>query len=231
MFKATHNECVAIIPARGGSKGLPGKNLRLLGGIPLLGRCINAALKSVSIQAVYVSTNDSDIATVAKQYGADVIMRPSELSTDTACSEEALLHGLEYISKLTSLPSILVFLQCTSPFTTSQAIDKVVTALDDPACDMAFSTTEDNGFFWNLDQRGLGVGVNHDHTQPRKRRQDLPKQLRETGAIYAMRVTSFQIARNRFCGHVKPVEVDLPMLEIDSLEDFQIAEALLKYKS
>jgi N-acylneuraminate cytidylyltransferase len=224
-----HNSgCVAVIPARGGSKGLPGKNLKLLGGLPLVARSILAAQSSSLVRGVAVSTDADDIAVVAQQYGATVIPRPTELSGDTASSEDALLHALEHLRGQGANPEIVVFLQCTSPFTTGEAIDRVVAALqNDAGASAAFSAAADHGFLWGLDEQGHGFGVNHDHRLPRKRRQDLPRQLRETGAVYAVRVAAFVRERSRFCGLVRPVEVDLPALEIDGAEDLLLAEALL----
>lgn len=107
----------AIIPARGGSKGIPRKNLRRVGGIPLIGRAVLAAKGSRWVQQVFVSTEDAEIAVVAQQYGADVIWRPADLATDTASSESVLLHALDEIErKWAKQVDVLVFIQCTSPF-------------------------------------------------------------------------------------------------------------------
>lgn len=219
--------CIAIIPARGGSKGIPRKNVRLVGGVPLVGRSVLAACASTRLDAVYVSTDDAEIAAVARRYGAQVIDRPAEIAHDTASSEAALLHGLNTLEAQGIRPDVLVFLQCTSPFTTPEAIDKLVAALDDPRIAAALSVAEDHGFLWGLDTGGAGYGLNHDAAKPRVRRQDLPPQYRETGAIYAMRVPDFLRSGNRFCGAVKPVPLDLPVVEIDTLDDLRVIEALL----
>lgn len=222
-------KCIAIIPARGGSKGIPQKNLQLVGGLPLVGRSIQAASGARLVGAVYVSTDDEEIAIVAANFGAQVIMRPVEISGDTASSESALVHALHTLKASDIHPEIIVFLQCTSPLTTPEAIDTVVRALqENPACSTAFSAVEDHGFLWGLDENGLGYGVNHDHTQPRKRRQDLPPRFRETGAIYAFRAQDFLRCQNRFCGATKPVLLDLPALEIDTFQDLHLISALLE---
>ena len=219
--------CIAIIPARGGSKGVPRKNLQSIGGIPLVARSILAARKGSRVDAVYVSTDDAEIADVATRYGAEVIRRPADISGDTASSEAALLHGLDVLREKGIRPEILVFLQCTSPLTTSEAIDAVVGGLDDSHYAVALSVAEDHGFLWGVDERGEGFGLNHDASKPRARRQDLPPQYRETGAVYAMRVPSFIEKGVRFCGAVKPVVLDLPTVEIDALDDLRVIEALL----
>ena len=107
---------IAIIPARGGSKGIPNKNLQTVGGVTLLARTISACLKSESIATVYVSTDSDDISAVALNNGAQVIRRPADISGDTASSESALLHALDQIEKTTLLPNNMLFAQCTSPF-------------------------------------------------------------------------------------------------------------------
>ena len=111
-------EILAIIPARGGSKGIPGKNIQNVGGIPLVVRTIDAALKSKLINKIIVSTDDNRIADVAIDNGVEVIKRPSKISGDTASSELALLDTLMQIKNRDNyVPKIIVFLQCTSPFT------------------------------------------------------------------------------------------------------------------
>jgi len=116
---------VAIIPARGGSKGIPGKNIKLLNGKPLIAYSIEAAKSASSISAVYVSTDSPEIASVARKYGALVIDRPKELATDTATSESVLLHFAEQVDS-----DAIVFLQCTTPLTNSKDIDGAVKLLE-----------------------------------------------------------------------------------------------------
>ena len=120
---------LALIPARGGSKGIPGKNLQTVGGVPLVCRSIRAALASNGVGRVVVSTDDEAIAAAAETEGAEVIRRPAEIAGDTASSESALLHALDVLEKQGPLETELVFLQCTSPFTTGAQIDAVLAAL------------------------------------------------------------------------------------------------------
>ena len=90
---------VAIIPARGGSKGIPRKNLKLVGGLPLIARAILSCKQVAEIDQVWVSTDDEEIASVALSFGAQVVNRPLEISGDTASSESALLHGLDVLAE------------------------------------------------------------------------------------------------------------------------------------
>lgn len=218
--------CATVILARGGSKGVPGKNLRVVGGISLIGRAVRAGVQAVSQAAVYVSTDDAAIAAEARRHGARVIDRPSDLSGDTASSEAGWLHALPHLrADLPGLDS-LVFLQCTSPFITGADIDACVAAMRDQGAACALSVVEDHSFLWGLDADGRGKGQNHDHTRQRKRRQDLPPQYRENGAIYCVDATAFEATGQRFCGPVALCPVDQPPLEIDSLADLELAHVM-----
>ncbi|GLK81314.1 transferase [Methylopila turkensis] len=219
--------CVAVIPARGGSKGVPRKNVRPLGGVPLVARSVAAALGASSVDAVFVSTDDAEIASVARAAGAEVIDRPADISGDKASSESALIHALDTLEAEGRPADVLVFLQCTSPFTTSAEIEACVAAIGVDGTVAAFTASSNHGFLWQVAEDGSAAGVNHDHTQPRKRRQELTPQYLETGAVYVMDVPSFRAAGHRFCGRTKLIEVDTPPVEIDSEADFQVIEAIL----
>jgi len=218
---------VAVIPARGGSKGVPGKNLRKLGGIPLVARTIVAARASVRIERVYVSSDDEVILRTAAEYGAMPITRPRDLAHDKSASELALLHALSVIRDRGDSPEVLVFLQCTSPFTEASDIDRLVTALDEARYRAALTVSEDHSFLWTIDAKNEAQGVNHDPSQQRLMRQQLPRQYRENGAGYAMRVEAFERSHNRFCPPIALVTTSHPPLEIDTESDFEIAEAIL----
>ena len=212
---------VAIIPARGGSKGIPSKNVYPFNGKPLICWCIEAALQAELVDQVVVSTDDAEIAGVSRAAGATVVMRPDDISTDIASSEDALIHVLEQLDKQ---PELTVFLQCTSPLTQSIDIDNCIQKLLDASADSAFTATESHRFLWkNCDH---AKGINHDGAE-RKRRQDLEKEYAENGAVYVMRTESFLQARHRFFG--KTVISEMPSTrtwEIDNLEDIQVAAAL-----
>ncbi|MGA0532050.1 cytidylyltransferase domain-containing protein [Hansschlegelia sp. KR7-227] len=224
--------CVAVIPARGGSKGLPRKNLRPLGGLPLVARTIAAAKAARRVDAVYVSTDDAEIAAAARAAGAGIIERPAEISGDAASSEAALLHALDVLEGGGSgAVGTLVFLQCTSPFTGADEIDACVAALGSEGVVCSFTAAPDHGFLWTTGAAGEAVGVNHDHTAPRKRRQDLPPQFRETGAVYAMDAAAFRAAGSRFCGKAAIVPTGGPPIEIDDAADLALATAILRSRT
>ena len=207
-----------MIPARGGSKGIPGKNLQPVGGVPLIGRTVAAARASARVGRVVVSTDDDAIAAVAEEHGAEVVRRPAAIAGDTASSESALLHALDVLEQQGPLPERLVFLQCTSPFTHAAQIDRVLAALDTPGINSSFAVAPWHGFLWRSD----GRGINHDPQQPRQRRQDLEPSFLETGAIYAMATASFQANGSRFCAPWQPVVIDDSGPEIDTPADLAL---------
>jgi YrbI family 3-deoxy-D-manno-octulosonate 8-phosphate phosphatase len=229
---SNHNgQCVAIIPARGGSKGIPRKPVRILAGKPLLGWTILAARSASRVSRVVVSTDDREIADVAREFGAEVIWRPEEISGDTASSESALLHVLGELQSTEGYrPELVAFLQCTSPLTAAEDIDGTVEAMLSNGADSALSVAPFHYFVWMPDEAGSAVGVNHDKAH-RPRRQDREAQYLETGAVYVMKAEAFLDARHRFFGrtstYVMPSE---RTLEIDDPRDLVVAEALLRMR-
>ncbi|WP_333834456.1 acylneuraminate cytidylyltransferase family protein [Rubrimonas sp.] len=217
---------IAIIPARGGSKGLPGKNLAEIGRLPLIGRAVRAAAAAARVEAVYVSTDDAAIAAAARVHGAVVIERPAAISGDAASSEAALLHALDAAEAADGQVLALAFLQCTSPFTEGAHVDAVLAPVLAGEAESAFSAAPSHGFLWTIGADGLAEGVNHDHALPRQRRQDRTPEYLETGAVYAMRTDTFRATGGRFCGRTRLVPLDAPLLEIDDAADLALARAL-----
>jgi CMP-N-acetylneuraminic acid synthetase len=220
--------CAVVIPARGGSKGIPGKNLRLVNSRSLIVRAVEAARGAKSVGLVTVSTDDAAIAEAGRAAGAQIIDRPAEISGDRASSEAAVLHALEQMAREERLPEVVILMQCTSPFTRAAHIDALIETLAGKAAACAFSVVEDHGFLWGLDAAGFAVGINHDHTGRRRMRQELPPQFRENGALYAMRVEAFRRTGNRFCGPAVPVPMHAPHLEIDEEADLTICDAVAR---
>ncbi len=218
---------VAIIPARGGSKALPRKNVLPLAGQPLIAWTIQAAQAAKEITRVVVSTDDAEIGAVAKRYGAEVVWRPAAISGDLASSEAALLHALE-THLADQPPEIIAFLQCTSPLTSGGDIDGTIHTLLTTDADTAVAVQDFHYFVWKSDDEGNFVGVNHDKSE-RKMRQERHPQYLETGAVYVMRSEGLRKHRHRFFGktakYVVPPE---NVLEIDDAVDFTIASVLFE---
>lgn len=221
-------EILAIIPARGGSKSLPRKNVLLLGGIPLIAHTIRAAQASSLVTRVVVSTEDAEISMIARRFGADVVDRPAELAGDEATSESALLHALDSLETEEGYrPDILCFLQCTSPLTSPEDIDGVLSAMLAANSETALAVTRFHYFVWREDAEASAVGVNHDKAV-RQRRQDRESEYLETGAVYAMDVEGFRVAQHRFFGRTVFHEIPASrVLEIDDPDDFTVAAARL----
>jgi len=222
---------IAIIPARGGSKGIPRKNVLPLAGRPLIAHTIEAALQSRIVDRLVVSTDDAEIGLVAREYGAEVVQRPPEISSGLASSESALLHVLEYLKNTEDYqPDVVVFLQCTSPFTAPSDIDGTIEALRRDAADSALAVVPFHYFLWKNDSDGNAVGINHNKSVRKMRQENAPQYL-EAGAVYVMRNKGFLKSRHRFFGrtslYVMPTE---RRLEIDEPADFKTAEARLQQR-
>ena len=219
---------IAIIPARGGSKGIPGKNIRPFSGKPLLAWTIEAAHAANSIDRVIVSTDDDAIEVVALAYGAEVVKRPLSLATDTASSESALLHVLQTIAKKGEAPPThLAFLQCTSPLTTATDIDGTMQLVQEEGFDTAVTMTPFHYFIWEQDENGNMHGINHEATR-RLMRQEREPAYQEVGAVYAMRVDGFLQHEFRFFGRIgKYIVSPAYAVEIDNPDDWHTAEALM----
>lgn len=217
-------EAVAVVPARGGSKGVPGKNIATVGGVPLVARAVAAAL-AAGIADVRVSTDDLAIAAAARAAGASVIDRPAELAGDTASSEAALLHALDALEAEGVRPEVLVFLQATSPFIESAPLARAVRRVLDDEADSVLSAFETYAFLWRQDPSGA-AGVNHDASF-RPRRQDREPHFQETGAFYVLRTAGFREAGFRFFGRVAIEEVAADRaVEIDDAHELELARVL-----
>jgi len=220
---------IAIIPARGGSKGVPGKNVADVGGVPLVGRAVHACRRA-GIELVVVSTDSDRIAAAGRDAGAVIIERPDELATDEATSESTLLHALDALEADGVEPGVLAFVQCTSPFIDPEALRAAVEVVRDGEADCAFSATETHEFLWRVRGDGSAGGVNHDPSV-RPRRQDREAHWRETGAFYTMDVAGFRAAGHRFFGRVRIVPVAAAdAIEIDSLEELELARSLVRFR-
>ncbi|MET0783646.1 MAG: acylneuraminate cytidylyltransferase [Leifsonia flava] len=226
---------VAIIPARAGSKGLPGKNSTPVGGVPLIVRAVRSALAAPSIDRVVVTTDGDAIAALARDAGADVVQRPQHLAGDTASSESALLHALASIEDETgALPEATVFIQATSPFIDAADLEVAVRTVLDRDADVVFSAVESHSFLWRARPDGTGTGtgtvegVNHS-AAVRPRRQDRDVEYRETGAFYVLRTEGFREAGHRFFGRVAVRLVpEVHAIEIDTAADLAISTALAR---
>ncbi|HAI13069.1 MAG TPA: transferase, partial [Phycisphaerales bacterium] len=220
---------LAIIPARGGSKGVPRKNVMLIAGQPLVAHMIQIASHASLVDDIIVSTDDPEISAVSKRYGAEVVQRPVELSGDTSSSESALLHVLDHLKQQQRpLPDVLVFLQCTAPLTTSDDIDQTISLMNDEDADSAMVVVPFHYFLWKKDSQGQAIGINHDKTV-RLMRQQRQIEYLEAGSVYVMKTDGFCQHKHRFFGKtvMHPVSPQNHG-EIDDLVDFMVMETRLR---
>jgi N-acylneuraminate cytidylyltransferase len=214
---------VCIIPARGGSKGIPRKNILDFCGKPLIAWSIEQALESQYIDKVYVSTDDKKIAEISKKYGAEIIQRPSELSTDTASSEEALLHALSIIEKQTKVDAVL-FLQATSPIRESKDIDEAIETFQSQGADSLFSAAILEDFCIWKKENNILKSITFDYKN-RGRRQDREPYYLENGSLYIFKPEILHKYKNRLGGKI--IMYIMPYwksFEIDTWEDIEICE-------
>jgi CMP-N-acetylneuraminic acid synthetase/spore coat polysaccharide biosynthesis predicted glycosyltransferase SpsG len=215
---------VAVIPARGGSKGIPRKNLRPMAGNPLIFYSINACLNAKSISKVIVTTDDDEIALFASRFGAEVIMRPAELGADHITLDPVILHAVES-SSFGDDVDVVVTVQPTSPLITSDDIDGAMACFNDESCDTVLSVVDDRHLCW-----ALSNGKATPNYSERVNRQQLPSNYKETGAVIACRKSVLKTG-TRIGSSIQLHEVEHEnSFDIDTLSDFYLCESLLGRK-
>ncbi len=222
---------LAIIPARGGSKGIPKKNIRLLAGKPLIGYSINVAKKSKFLNYVVVSTDDSDIAAYAKENGVDVIDRPPAISNDESPVLDTIIHTILTLKENDGLlPDIIVLLQPTSPLRNAEDIDGAIQLFLAGKFDSVISVCQtEHSPYWCFKISGTKLIPLFNKKMSLARRQDLPQTYRPNGAIYI--TTPRSLKKN--CGfmtdntapYIMPIERSI---DIDNQLDFSLAESLIE---
>jgi CMP-N-acetylneuraminic acid synthetase len=229
-------DILAIIPARGGSKGVPRKNIIRIAGKPLIAWTIEAAKRSRTINRVVVTSDSPEILAVSKRYGAETIVRPGQYASDTAPTSVAVVHALKYLrTKENYVPDAIVLLQPTSPLRTARDIDRSVRLLQARRAQAVVSVAEtDNkvlkSFFMN---RGLISGIAGDVFLP-MRRQSLPKIYLANGALFVIRTAEFLrhkrfISPGKTLGYVMGKESSV---DVDSREDIPaLARGLKKLRN
>ena len=219
-------DCVAIIPARGGSKGIPGKNLLTVAGKPLVAWSIEHALNSSKIDSVWVTSDSVEILAVAETFGAKAILRPESISGDKASSEEAWIHAVNEIQKNVKV-DLVVCMQPTSPIRGRDDLDEAVAQYFSGNFDSILSVTKiEDHFEWCLTSEGA-VSTNYDFKK-RRRRQDIEVKYLENGSFYLISPELLIESNDRLGGKVGLYEQEkYKMYQIDNFEDINLCEAIL----
>ncbi|MBK8188031.1 MAG: acylneuraminate cytidylyltransferase family protein [Cellvibrio sp.] len=228
-------KAIAFIFARGGSKGLPQKNIKLLDGKPLIKYSIEVALSSVDIERVFVSTDDIAIATVARESGAEVIMRPNELATDTSPEWLSWRHAIEYVQKAYGNFDLFVSLPATSPLRDEADVRSAIAALINQDADVCISITPANRspYFNMVKQKNDGtVELVNIPESGVYRRQDAPEVFDITTVVYTAKPNFILNNNALFEGKVTSVLIPKERaVDIDDIYDFMLAEAIVKEKN
>lgn len=225
---------LGVITARGGSKGIPGKNIKMLGNKPLIAYTIEVAKKSKLMNHLIVSTDDAEIAEVCKKYGAEVpFIRPKELAADGTPHLPVMQHAIDFYEKAQNIiVDHVVILQPTSPFRTVDDLDGTIQKLIDTKADSSVSLVRVPSSAHPIKMKKIEDDKVLAYSIPEEegtRRQDLPIVYRRSGAVYAMRrdliMKDNRLYGDFVTGHIIPAERSI---DIDSELDWVIAEYLLK---
>jgi CMP-N-acetylneuraminic acid synthetase len=216
---------VGLIPARGGSKGVPRKNLQIVGGHPLVARKILQAIESMCNE-VWVTTDDSEISDVSLAYGAQVITRPADLALDTSGTDEVVMHASKELEL--AADDVLVLLQPTSPLlnlnSLNQAVEKLLSNSD---LNSVITIKAGHPFLWSQEENLKWNPDGHSRLH-RPRRQELPSSGWETGGCYAIRASAIYSQQIRYPEPTGIIPVSfLESVDLDTQEDLDLVRNLI----
>ena len=221
---------LAVIPARGGSKGLPGKNIKLLNKKPLIGWSIESAKQSKLIDKTIVSSDDNEIINIAKQFGAETpFVRPDNLASDTSTTKDVLIHALTHLSSKGETYDYLVLLQPTTPFRKDGDINNMIKLAKESNADMVVSVKEtaSNPYYVLFEEDENGC-LQKSKPSNYTRRQDCPTVYEYNGSVYVIKVSSlFENNSLSFNKTIKYQMDEFHSVDIDNQFDFDFAEFLL----
>lgn len=226
------NKILAIVPARGGSKGVPKKNIKKINGKPLISYTIEAAKSCKLIDRVVVSTDDIEIAEISREYGAEIpYLRPNDLAGDKSPTIDCIIHMLDYLKENEDyVPDYVMLLQCTSPLRNSKHVEEAINKLFETRKDAIVSICEaEVNPYWANVFNGDNLEYFIEEGKNITRRQDLPEVYRLNGAMYIVK-TKILLQEKTFepkslTGYVMD---DISSVDIDTAMDFKIAEIIMK---
>jgi N-acylneuraminate cytidylyltransferase len=219
---------VAIILARGGSKGILGKNIIDFCGKPLIVWTIEQLKQSRGINSIWVSSDSEKILSISKDCGAETIHRPAELSSDVATSESGWLHALDYIENKVGCVDLVVAPQVTSPLREPSDIERGLKDFQKQKCDSMFSCSIVKGlFYWERAQNGTLKSINYNYKN-RKRRQDISQQYVENGSFYLFKPEVLRKFDNRLGGKIGVIQMEFwKMFQIDEPSDIKLCQVIM----
>ncbi len=220
---------LTIIPARGGSKGIPQKNVRPFAGHPLIAWSIDQSLRSKHIERTIVSTDDEEIRQIALKYGAEVpFLRPAELARDDSPTEPSLLHVLDELKKTGYEPDAVILLQPTSPIRFDGTLDRAIEKFQQEKCDSLLTVFAVHHLYWKNADSAEPL---YDHMN-RPRHQDMKEEdqiYAETGSIYVTKASVLRKEKNRLAGKIGMLPTKREeSIDIDTEEDFLLAEEIAR---
>ena len=222
---------LAVIPARGGSKRIPRKNIKIFGGKPMIAWSIEAAQRTGLFDRIVVSTDDEEIASISRKYGADVpFARPAELSDDHTTTSPVIAHAIEWHLSNDFEPTEVCCIYATAPFIQVEDIKLGFQVLKNSKADFAFSVTS---FAFPI-QRAIRVRTDgriemFDQSQFQIRSQDLPEAYHDAGQFYWGKKDAWLTGKPLFGSHAAPVHVPrYRVQDIDTIEDWEHAELIMQ---
>jgi len=221
---------LAIIPARGGSKGLPNKNIKQLLDKPLIAWTIEHALKTKYLDCIFVSTDDDELANIGRKYGLEVIERPKELAKDETPIIDVLFHFVEIQELGINGKEIILVLQPTSPIRNAEDIENAIEVFSDNDCESVVSVCEStHPPYWSFKIEETYLQPLFEKKYLSIRRQDLKRTYIPNGAIYILTPTVLHKYENLYCNKTLPYVMPIERsIDIDNEIDFMLAELLVK---
>ena len=218
---------LAIIPARGGSKGIPRKNLRLLNGNPLIKYTVESALQSKYVTRTIVSTENKQIMRISKSLGAEVIQRPNSLANDNSPLEPVIHHVLDHLKRKENYtPELIILLQPTSPLRNANHIDESIVQFKQKKLDSILSVSESKALVWKKHSSHI-VPITYE-PQNRQNRQKINDKLLENGAIYITKYNLFKKSDCRISGKIGYYKMPSEMsYEIDKQYELELVEKII----
>lgn len=220
---------VGIILARGGSVGIPKKNIKLFCGKPLISWTIEQALRVPAIHSLWVSSDDEEILAISKAYNINIVKRPDSISGSDATSESGWMHALEVIEKEGVTVDSIIGLQVTSPLRESEDISNAVEQFKREELDSLFSGALIEDFYiWKKDLAGDLKSINYDYER-RQRRQQIEMQYVENGSFYIFKKEVLLKYKNRLGGKIGIALMDFwKSFELDTLENWTLCEIMMR---